>query len=101
MAWSLVLPGQHQQRTGIPSRVTASPMTICGRSLRWSLECPYAGGAAPSSRVLGVAFEVGGGGVEEQQVDLKVEQVGDGEEHRLLHLASVSASISRSIARYA
>jgi stress response protein YsnF len=28
MAWSLVLPGQHQQRTGIPSRVTASPITI-------------------------------------------------------------------------
>ena len=33
-----------------------------------------------------VAFEVGGGGVEEQQVDLEVEQVGDGEEHRFLHL---------------
>jgi hypothetical protein len=36
----LVLPGQHQQRTGIPSRVTARPITICGRSPRWSLECP-------------------------------------------------------------
>lgn len=39
--WSLVPPGQVQQRTGMPSRVTARPMTICGRSLRWSLECPY------------------------------------------------------------
>ena len=36
--------------------------------------------------LLGVAFEVGAGGVEEQQVDLEVKQVGDGEEHRLLHL---------------
>jgi hypothetical protein len=35
--------------------------------------------------VFGVALEVGAGGVEEQQVDLEVEQVGDGEEHRLLH----------------
>ena len=32
-----------------------------------------------------VAFEVGRGGVEEQQVDFQVEQVGHGEEHRLLH----------------
>jgi len=36
--------------------------------------------------LLGVAFEVGAGGVEEQQVDLEVKQAGDGEEHRLLHL---------------
>ena len=35
--------------------------------------------------LLGVAFEVGGGGVEQQHVDLQVQQVGDGEEHRLLH----------------
>ncbi len=34
----------------------------------------------------GVAFEVGAGGVEEQQVDLEVQQVRDGEEHGLLHL---------------
>jgi hypothetical protein len=33
--------GQTQHRTGIPSRVTARPMTICGRSGRLSLECPY------------------------------------------------------------
>ena len=38
--WSLVLPGQHQHRTGMPSLVTASPITICGRSVRWSLEWP-------------------------------------------------------------
>ena len=36
--------------------------------------------------VFGVAFEVGAGGVEEQQVDLEVEQVRHGEEHRLLHV---------------
>ena len=35
--------------------------------------------------LLGVAFEVGGGGVEQQHVDLQVQEVGDGEEHRLLH----------------
>jgi hypothetical protein len=35
--------------------------------------------------VFAVALEEGGGGVEEQQVDLEVEQVGGGEEHRLLH----------------
>jgi hypothetical protein len=44
----------------------------------------------PAQRVLVavvfvVAFEVGGGGVEEQQVDFQVEQVGHGEKHRLLH----------------
>jgi len=32
--WSFVLPGQHQTRTGIPSRVTARPITTCGRSSR-------------------------------------------------------------------
>ena len=35
--------------------------------------------------LLGVAFEERGGGVEQQQVDLQVEQGGGGEEHRLLH----------------
>jgi hypothetical protein len=34
-----------------------------------------------------VTLEIGGGGVEEQQVHLQVEQVGHGEEHRLLHPA--------------
>jgi hypothetical protein len=38
------------------------------------------------ARLLGVAFEIGGGGVEEQQVDLEIEQIRHGEEHRLLHL---------------
>jgi hypothetical protein len=31
---SLVFPGQHQTLTGIPSRVTARLITICGRSRR-------------------------------------------------------------------
>jgi hypothetical protein len=35
-----LLPGQHHTRTGIPSRVTAGPMTICGRSSRWSSDLP-------------------------------------------------------------
>ncbi len=33
----------------------------------------------------GVTFEVGAGGVEQQQIHLEVQQIGDGEEHRLLH----------------
>jgi hypothetical protein len=36
--------------------------------------------------VFGVGLEVGRGRVEEQQIDLQVEKVGDGEEHRFLHL---------------
>ena len=39
-AESLVFPGQHHTRSGIPSRVTAIPMTIWGRSSRWSLDLP-------------------------------------------------------------
>ena len=39
-AESVVLPGQHHTRTGIPARVTAMPITICGRSSRWSLDLP-------------------------------------------------------------
>lgn len=35
-AESAVLPGQHQTRTGMRSRVTARPMTICGRSSQGS-----------------------------------------------------------------
>jgi hypothetical protein len=41
-AESLVFPGQHHTRTGIPSRVTAMPITTGGRSLRYSLELPKA-----------------------------------------------------------
>ena len=37
---SEVLPGHTQIRTGIPSRVTARPITTWGRSGRWSLEWP-------------------------------------------------------------
>ena len=46
-------PGQHQTRTGIPSLVTAMPITTCGRSSRWSLDFPQvrngAGSRSPSS----------------------------------------------------
>jgi hypothetical protein len=35
---------------------------------------------------VGLRFEVGRGGVEEEQVDLEVQEVGAGEEDRLLHL---------------
>jgi hypothetical protein len=38
-----------------------------------------------ANAILAVAFEEGRGGVEAQQVDLEVEQVGGGEAHRLLH----------------
>ena len=41
-AESDVFPGQHQTRTGMPSRVTAMPITICGRSSRLSLDLPWA-----------------------------------------------------------
>ncbi|MBV8994217.1 MAG: hypothetical protein JO287_11080 [Pseudonocardiales bacterium] len=36
--------------------------------------------------VLGVVLEVRAGGVEEQQIDLEIEQIGHGEEHRFGHL---------------
>ncbi len=66
-------------------------MTICGRSSRWSVVAVVLGLAVAAKSVLagllGVAFEVGGGGVEEQQVDLEVEQVRHREEHRFLHRA--------------
>ena len=39
-AESFVLPGQHHTRTGIPSRVTAIPITIWGRSSRESFDLP-------------------------------------------------------------
>ena len=52
--WSLVLPGHTHTRTGIPSLVTARPITTCGRSGRWSLECPSARNpGAPSGPVSG------------------------------------------------
>ena len=35
-----MFPGQHHTRSGMPSRVTAMPMTIWGRSSRWSLDLP-------------------------------------------------------------
>jgi len=42
IAVSAVSPGKVQHRTGTPSRVTAIAITTCGRSPRWSLECPNA-----------------------------------------------------------
>src|SRR5579863_1011250 len=39
-AESFVFPGQHHTRSGMPSRVTAMPMTIWGRSSRRSLDLP-------------------------------------------------------------
>jgi hypothetical protein len=38
IAVTAVLPGKVQQRTGIPSRVTAIAITTCGRSVRKSFE---------------------------------------------------------------
>ena len=98
-AESAVFPGQHQTRTGMPSRVTAIPITIWGRSSRWSLELPRprnppvsgllalrpppcsvpAAGhglavLVPRHRlVFLVHLEIGAGGVEEQQVHFKVQ----------------------------
>ena len=42
---STVLPGKTQWHTGKPSRVTASPTTICGASLRPFLDLPCLRGA--------------------------------------------------------
>jgi hypothetical protein len=40
-AESAVFPGQHHTRTGMACRVTAMPITICGRSSRLSLDLPW------------------------------------------------------------
>ena len=86
----------------MPSLVTAMPMTICGRSSRESLDLPQvrnpawlalhglfpavsgviAGQAlaacvAGDGLVLVLGLEIGGRGVEEQQVHLQIQQVGD------------------------
>ena len=53
-------------------------------------------GVAVGVEVFGVAFEVGAGGVEEQQVDFEVKQVGDGEEHRFLH-ARVGVGLHKQV----
>ena len=90
--WSAVLPGKVQQRTGIPSRVTAIAITTCGRSSRWSLECPNSRAPSSSGQLLLVlvvpagefgqlvgdlGLPVGGGGVHEDDVHVQVEQVRD------------------------
>ena len=42
--------------------------------------------AVPAELVRILGLEVGGGRVEEQQIHLEIEEIGDSEEHRLLHL---------------
>ena len=96
IAVSAVSPGKVQHRTGTPSRVTAIAITTCGRSGRWSLECPNArvpasAGLVVSSSVRvvgqlgelvgGLGLPVGGGGVHEHDVKIKIEEVGDRGEH--------------------
>ena len=39
ITWSEVVPRKLQSRTGMPSLVTAMPITTWGRSGRWSFEC--------------------------------------------------------------
>jgi hypothetical protein len=39
-AESVVFPGQHHTRTGIPARVTAMPITTWGGSSRESFDLP-------------------------------------------------------------
>ena len=92
-----MLPGQHHTRTGIASRVTARPVTICGRSSRLSLDLPWVrnpaafpgSASSPDARsprqfpapvprdfLVGVLeLEVGGGGAGEQQVHFQVQQL--------------------------
>ena len=115
-AESAVFPGQHHTRSGMPSRVTAMPITTWGRSSRWSLDLPQVRNpAVPAvARVLGAArdgvavlvagdrgvgllrHEVGGGGVEEQQVDFEAEQLGGPVEDLLLQLRPGSPAASPS-----
>src|SRR5947207_14014792 len=93
---SPVPPGQDQTRTGIPSRVTAIPTMTWGQVVAVILAVavgakPLAGGGirvvgigasasvlVVSHRLVGVVdLDIGAGRVEEQQVHLKIEQVGD------------------------
>jgi hypothetical protein len=67
-AESAVFPGQHQTRSGIPSRVTAMPMTTWGRSSRWSLDLRQV--RNPASSVTKYVLAVSRG----KQVDLEPEQ---------------------------
>ena len=120
-AESAVFPGQHHTRSGIPSRVTAIPITTWGRSSRWSLDLPQVrnpavrssppSGVVPAgdgaavlvagNRVVGVLRdEVGAGRVEEQQVDLEAEQVRDPVEDLLLQgAADLQQPVHRPVAR--
>ena len=118
-AESLVFPGQHHTRSGMPSRVTAMPMTTWGRSSRWSLDLPQVRNPAsrpspsPAPSGTGLALlvagdrgvgllrhEVRGGGVEEQQVDLEAEHLGGPVEDPLLQgLADLQQPVHRPVAR--
>src|SRR3954454_14764049 len=101
-----VLPGNTQERTGTPSRVTARAITTCGSLSRPSLLCPrlrkgskvsprhavpalaqrLEGEPAPllAGDVLLVTLEPGRGAVIEDQVDVELEQIDRPPEHRLL-----------------
>ena len=113
-----MFPGQHHTRSGIPSRVTAMPMTTWGRSSRWSLDLPQVrnpavpalAGASGAVRDRAAALvagdrgvgllrhEVRAGGVEEQQVDLEAEHLG-GPVEDLPSPGRSRISSSQSIAR--
>ena len=90
IAVSAVSPGKVQHRTGTPSRVAAIAITTCGRSPRWSLECPNARVLARTrtgdlvvARLLGqvglvvgdLGLPVGARGAHDHDVQIKVEQV--------------------------
>ena len=91
-SWSEALPGQHQERIGIPGdrhrdhhlgQVIAMILTLA----------PEPEGGADHVAVLIdevllllIALEVGRGRIEEQQVDLEVEQIRGREVDRLGHL---------------
>jgi hypothetical protein len=102
---SAVFPGHTQHLTGMPSRVTAKPITTCARFGRESLLCPASASQRRPRRrprrrriaslvaviagdvlVLALDLEVRRGGVQEEQVDLQVEEVGDAPEHLPLDL---------------
>jgi len=61
--------GQHHTRTGMPSVVTASPMSDLRQVVAVILAVAVAAERVLAD-LLAVAFEVRAGGVEEQQVDL-------------------------------
>src|SRR4051812_30101956 len=89
---SAVSPGSTQERTGMPSRVTARAIITCGWLSRPSLLWPRRRNGAyslPPQLTMLVRFvdlEVGGGGIVEDQIDIEAEQIGGAQEHRALDL---------------